>query len=175
MPTSTFYHLPPEKRQRLVEAAWQEFTRVSFADASINRIIQAARIPRGSFYQYFADKEDLFGVLLCELQVAFWEQLKRGLQDHSGDLAAALLSIFDTWFLQATVLSLPAFRAQLLLLQNPSLDWQQIVFPLRTLNHTEHIETADFFAVAAFVSICKYCLFMPEKASIFRPAAANLY
>lgn len=60
MPTSTFFRLPEEKRQRLIEAAWEEFTQNSFSDVSINQIIRAAGIPRGSFYQYFADKGDLF-------------------------------------------------------------------------------------------------------------------
>jgi len=65
VPTSTFFRLPEEKRQRLIDAAWEEFSRTSFSDASINRIIHEARIPRGSFYQYFADKEDLFWYLLA--------------------------------------------------------------------------------------------------------------
>ena len=39
MPTDTFFRLPEEKRQRLLDAAWEEFSRVSFADASINQII----------------------------------------------------------------------------------------------------------------------------------------
>ena len=60
MPTQTFFRLPSEKRERLTEAAWEEFTRVPFSEASINRIIRGAQIPRGSFYQYFEDKEDLF-------------------------------------------------------------------------------------------------------------------
>ena len=51
MPKSTFFRLPEEKRGRLMDAAWAEFTRVSFAEASINRIIRSAQIPRGSFYQ----------------------------------------------------------------------------------------------------------------------------
>ena len=39
-----------------MDAAWAEFTSTSFTDASINRIIHSARLPRGSFYQYFQDK-----------------------------------------------------------------------------------------------------------------------
>ena len=59
MPTSTFFNLPPEKRERLLAAARAEFARVSLAGASVNRIIRQAGIPRGSFYMYFADKEEL--------------------------------------------------------------------------------------------------------------------
>ena len=68
MPTGTFFRLPEEKRMRLVESAWEEFTHISYADVSINKIIQAAGIPRGSFYQYFDGKEDLFFYLLDDVR-----------------------------------------------------------------------------------------------------------
>ena len=64
MPKETFFNLPPAKREKLVEAAVNEFARKSCAEASINRIIQAAEIPRGSFYQYFFGKTDLFQYVL---------------------------------------------------------------------------------------------------------------
>ena len=59
MPTSTFFRLPEEKRLRLMDACWEECTRVRFADVSIHRIIAAAHMPRGSFHQYFTDKQDM--------------------------------------------------------------------------------------------------------------------
>ena len=51
MPTGTFFRLPEEKQRRLMEAAWEEFVRTSYTEVSINKIIQIAGIPRGSFYQ----------------------------------------------------------------------------------------------------------------------------
>ena len=60
MPTQTFFNLPPPKREKLLHAAVAEFARRPYGEVSISRIIQAAEIPRGSFYQYFADKTDLF-------------------------------------------------------------------------------------------------------------------
>ena len=68
MPTDTFFRLPEEKRTRILEGAWSEFTAVPYAEASINRIVQTSRIPRGSFYQYFEDKNDLFLTLIDELE-----------------------------------------------------------------------------------------------------------
>ena len=64
MCTETFLRLPEEKRRRFLDAAWEEFTAARFTDVSINQIVRRAGIPRGSFYQYFADKTDLFRHLL---------------------------------------------------------------------------------------------------------------
>ena len=37
MPSTTFYNLPAEKRERLLSAARAEFARVPYEDASVNR------------------------------------------------------------------------------------------------------------------------------------------
>lgn len=60
MPTSTFYNLSDDKKQRIFDAAVKEFSARRFTDASINQIIKNAGIPKGSFYQYFNDKEDIY-------------------------------------------------------------------------------------------------------------------
>ena len=95
MPTSTFFRLPAEKRERLMDAAWEEFTSSSYGEVSINRIIHQARIPRGSFYQYFEDKEDLFWYLLDGMQDYFFGIFRGLLRDTNGDLLAIPLRTFD--------------------------------------------------------------------------------
>lgn len=64
MPKRTFYNLPKEKQQVIVRSAKKEFSRVPFNKALISNIVKNADIPRGSFYQYFKDKEDAFFYLL---------------------------------------------------------------------------------------------------------------
>ena len=83
MPSKTFFHLPAEKRERLLLAAEEEFARVPYAEASINRMIRAAGIPRGSFYMYFRDKEELFHYLLKRYQDGLLQRLERVLEEHS--------------------------------------------------------------------------------------------
>ena len=95
MPTATFFRLPEEKRERLINACWDELTRVRFTDVSINRIIAAARIPRGSFYQYFADKEDLIRYLLEDMRQYFIALLRNILEETGGDLFALPLAAYD--------------------------------------------------------------------------------
>ncbi|WP_411680761.1 TetR/AcrR family transcriptional regulator [Clostridium thailandense] len=67
VPKDTFKNLNADKKQRIFDAAIQEFSTCSFSDASINQIIKTAGIPRGSFYQYFNDKEDLYLYMIEEI------------------------------------------------------------------------------------------------------------
>lgn len=60
MPTETFFNLPEAKRQKVLDAAVAEFAEWPFSQASVNRIVERAGISKGSFYQYFSSKEDLF-------------------------------------------------------------------------------------------------------------------
>ena len=67
MPKDTFYNLPDEKRQIIEEAAIDEFSSFGFDNASINRIVAQCQIAKGSFYQYFEDKRDLFLHLMAQI------------------------------------------------------------------------------------------------------------
>jgi AcrR family transcriptional regulator len=60
MPFSRFAKMPSEKRERLLTIAAQEFAAYGFEGASLNRILEAARIGKSSAYYYFEDKADLF-------------------------------------------------------------------------------------------------------------------
>ncbi|NLY51524.1 MAG: TetR/AcrR family transcriptional regulator, partial [Firmicutes bacterium] len=64
MPKDTFFNLPEDKRQRIIDAAIDEFAHRSFHDARITAIVDAAGIAKGSFYQYFEDKKDLFKYII---------------------------------------------------------------------------------------------------------------
>ena len=64
MPKETFFNLPEDKRQRIIELALAEFAENDYDTASISRIVAQAGIAKGSFYQYFENKEDLYTYLL---------------------------------------------------------------------------------------------------------------
>ena len=95
MPTTTFFNLPEEKRERLLAAARAEFARTSYGEASVNRIIQAAGIPRGSFYMYFTDKGELFRYLMERYGEMLVESFGGLLDRAGGDLFAAALDLYD--------------------------------------------------------------------------------
>ena len=60
MPNQTFFNLPEKKRKKLTEIAIAEFATHDYINASISRIVGDAKIAKGSFYQYFQDKKDLY-------------------------------------------------------------------------------------------------------------------
>ena len=64
MPKETFFNLPEDKRQRIIDLSLAEFAQNDYDTASISRIVAQAGIAKGSFYQYFENKEDLYTYLL---------------------------------------------------------------------------------------------------------------
>lgn len=64
MPKNTFHKLKAEKKDRFIQVALEEFASKNYENASINHIVSKAKIAKGSFYQYFEDKKDLFFYLM---------------------------------------------------------------------------------------------------------------
>jgi TetR/AcrR family transcriptional regulator len=60
MPLETFTNLGVEKQEKILAVAIREFSNQPYAVASISAIVRDAGIAKGSFYQYFADKKDLY-------------------------------------------------------------------------------------------------------------------
>lgn len=89
MPKQTFFNLPDDKRERIAELAVEEFSERPYAKASISRIVERAGIAKGSFYQYFEDKLDLYRWLMFEYTAA---KKLAFLIDHP---APSALSFFD--------------------------------------------------------------------------------
>lgn len=55
----------PDTRERLLAAGEELFGRLGFHGCGINEVLHQAGVPKGSFYHYFASKEE-FGVVLIE-------------------------------------------------------------------------------------------------------------
>lgn len=85
MPKQTFLNLPEEKRKVVIDAAIDEFAEYGLENASTNRIVANSGISKGSFYQYFADKQDVFLYLLTVLEREKMEYFK-GKHPPSGNM-----------------------------------------------------------------------------------------
>ncbi|MCB0632207.1 MAG: TetR/AcrR family transcriptional regulator [Saprospiraceae bacterium] len=66
MPKPTFLNLEERKRKRITYAFLREFAVRSYDEASLTVVVKQLGIAKGSVYQYFDDKLDLFLYLIGE-------------------------------------------------------------------------------------------------------------
>lgn len=85
MPTQTFFNLSEEKRERLIAGAMKEFSAKPLNEASISNIVKNSEISRGSFYQYFEDKKDLYFFLIGKLRCNYHNLMLKSFQEKKGD------------------------------------------------------------------------------------------
>lgn len=183
MPTKTFQRLPEEKQARLIEAAWAEFTRVNYVDTSINNIVKDAGISRGSFYQYFTDKDDLFSYLLEEVRDRFIKVYLRLLDEAQGDLFQLQVIAYDR-FLQRGE-SDPCLNRFIRILRiNPGFDLRKMIAekPERMLLEEmySHMDTSalrrqDLPFVQHVFSLSVMALCSTIMDSLIRPEEAGTY
>lgn len=95
MPKETFFNLNTEKREKIEQAILNEFSRVPFSKASISNIIEDAKIPRGSFYQYFEDKEDAVRYIMQKYLEVEHNTIKNFLIETKGNIFEVSLKIYD--------------------------------------------------------------------------------
>lgn len=94
----TFYNLPPEKREKIIDVTRKEFRKGSKKKITINSVIKNAGISRGSFYQYFDDKLDLVELMADDMMNKMSKYIKEQLILYNGDIFEIPLVIFDVMF-----------------------------------------------------------------------------
>ncbi len=85
MPKETFFNLSPEKRSHILETAISEFAERSYTGFSITHMVTRAGIAKGSFYQYFENKLDLYRYLLLNVWVERKTSFLKSRLPPSGD------------------------------------------------------------------------------------------
>ena len=83
MPKPTFFNLPEDKRNRILEEAIIEFRDNNYDAASINKIVERSGISKGSFYQYFNDKEDVYLYIMSKIAEKKIEYLTPSMMNFS--------------------------------------------------------------------------------------------
>jgi AcrR family transcriptional regulator len=99
MPTVTWARLDPNRRAAVVEAAEAEFGAHGFSQGSLNVIARRAGVAKGSLFQYFADKRDLYAFIadVASQRVrAYMEDRIREL-DPSRPFFEFLTDLLDDW------------------------------------------------------------------------------
>jgi TetR/AcrR family transcriptional regulator len=70
---------PARVREKILKQATEEFARIGFDGARVDRIAERCRLSKNMLYYYFTSKEGLF--------VAALERMYQGLRDHQKDLS----------------------------------------------------------------------------------------
>jgi AcrR family transcriptional regulator len=99
MPTVTWARVDPARRAAIIEAAEDEFGAHGFSRGSLNVIARRAGVAKGSLFQYFADKRDLYAFItdIASQRVrAYMENLIREL-DPSRPFFEFLTDLLDGW------------------------------------------------------------------------------
>ena len=94
MPRDTFFNLPEDKRNKIIQAAKMEFAENELFKSRVSNIIKTANIPRGSFYQYFEDLDDLYYYVIEEFFDTFYTQgMEHAQEEH--DLFEFMVKTFE--------------------------------------------------------------------------------
>ena len=99
MPTVTWARVDPIRRAAVVEAADAEFGAHGFSRGSLNVIARRAGVAKGSLFQYFADKRDLYAHIAdvgSQRVRSYMEDRIREL-DPSRPFFEFLTDLLDTW------------------------------------------------------------------------------
>ena len=99
MPTVTWSRLGGERRSAVVAAAETEFAAHGFSGSSLNVIARRARVAKGSLFQYFADKRDLYAYITevgSQRVRSFTEDQIRAL-DATRPFFDFLTDLLDVW------------------------------------------------------------------------------
>jgi len=112
MPSKTFYRLPANKREAFITEALNEFSSHEYLQASVSSMVKNLGIAKGSLYQYFENKYDLYEYLAREAQNKLLAVAKFvDKREHEG---------LNVWFVHRTIAELKfakEFSSEHMLLQ----------------------------------------------------------
>ena len=94
MPTKTFLNLSEEKKQAFIEACYEEFALNDYESASLNNIVKKLDIAKGSIYQYFKNKRELYFYLVEYASESRLSQVEDLLYDPKKDFFEILIENF---------------------------------------------------------------------------------
>src|ERR1700693_4857565 len=101
-PDATTPRVESDARERILEAAYELFSRRGIRDVGVDEVIERAGVAKATLYRHFPSKDDLVLAFL-ELRERRWtrELVEAGARQRSDDPEKQLLAIFDVfdeWF-----------------------------------------------------------------------------
>lgn len=153
-----------DTRERILAAGAEVIGRKGFNGSGLNEILTLAGVPKGSFYHYFASKEE-FGVALIErARDQYLEELKESLYDRKRSPLQRLRAIFTETrnqceaqgptveclipklALETATLSEPVHAAVRCVYQQWSAIIAQLIREAQSVGEVDHAQDADRLA-----------------------------
>jgi AcrR family transcriptional regulator len=99
LPRATWDNLDAARRQRVLHAAMAEFGRHGYSGGSLNVIAREAGVAKGSLFQYFADKFDLFAYVAEQASLSIYAEMVPHLdrQASGRPFAEFFAATVDVW------------------------------------------------------------------------------
>ncbi|WP_028805552.1 TetR/AcrR family transcriptional regulator [Streptomyces sp. 142MFCol3.1] len=99
MPTTTWNRLPPDRRERVLVAAMDEFGTHGYSTGSLNVIAREAGVAKGSLFQYFSGKLDLFTYVAEQTSFRIYAHMQPWLDGYDGTSAfrVHLVEALEAW------------------------------------------------------------------------------
>ncbi|MGW0877744.1 TetR/AcrR family transcriptional regulator [Streptomyces sp. NPDC002740] len=99
MPTPTWTRLSPARRERVLVAAMDEFGTHGYSTGSLNVIAREAGVAKGSLFQYFSGKLDLFTYVAEQTSLRIYAHMRPWLDgyDGTGDFSTHLVDSLEAW------------------------------------------------------------------------------
>ncbi|MEV6196230.1 TetR/AcrR family transcriptional regulator [Streptomyces sp. NPDC051920] len=100
MPTPTWTRLSPVRRERVLVAAMDEFGTHGYSTGSLNVIAREAGVAKGSLFQYFEGKLDLFTYVAEQTSLRIYTAMQPWLDGYDGstEFSRHLTDALEAWF-----------------------------------------------------------------------------
>lgn len=103
MAANLFVELPSEKQERIIRVAISEFAKYGYVNSSTNRIVKNSGISKGSLFQYFQNKEELYFYILDSIVSELMTSLNDKVDTLSADpfqRVAGYSELEFAWYIQ---------------------------------------------------------------------------
>lgn len=103
MATNLFVELASEKQERIISVGISEFAKYGYSNSSTNRIVKNSGISKGSLFQYFQSKEELYFYILDCIISEFMTSLNDKVDNLSTDPVQRVIGYSElefAWYIQ---------------------------------------------------------------------------
>jgi TetR/AcrR family transcriptional regulator len=91
----TFYRLPLEKKQNIIDNCIKEFGEYGYDKGSTDRIIKQSGISKGGLYEYIHSKEELFIYIVDYSYKTLYQYIKDNIKNRMGKAPKDILERFQ--------------------------------------------------------------------------------